>query len=69
MEAWSVPGSQRTEYPCIRLKRVMTSCMVSSIAWPMWSCPVTLGGGIISEKGTFPSSISARKQPFSCQSA
>ena len=30
----------------IRLVRMSTSCMVLSTAWPMWSWPVTFGGGI-----------------------
>ena len=63
MPAWSTPGSQRVEYPCIRLKRVRMSWRVQSIAWPMWSCPVTLGGGMTMEKGFLERSGSPLKQP------
>ena len=49
--AWSVPGCQRASYPCILLKRMRISCMVSSRACPMCSCPVTFGGGITMVNG------------------
>src|SRR5699024_2446822 len=62
------PGSQRAEYPCMRLKRMSVSCKVASMACPMWSCPVMLGGGMTMVKGTFSGSTSARKYPFSSDS-
>ncbi len=51
MPAWSMPGSQRTSYPCMRLRRDRVSWMVWSSAWPMCSDPVTLGGGMTIENG------------------
>ena len=36
--------------PRIRLMRMSTSWIVPFSAWPMWSAPVTLGGGIAIEK-------------------
>jgi len=30
----------------MRLKRVIMSCSVTNIEWPMCSAPVTFGGGI-----------------------
>ena len=54
MAAWSVPGCQRPHNPAILLKRIRISCMVSSSAWPICSCPVTLGGGITIVKGFCP---------------
>ena len=52
----------------MRLKRMSVSCNVASMACPMCSCPVMLGGGITMVKGTFVSSASARKYPFSSHS-
>ncbi len=45
IEAWSVPGSHRQLWPCIRFQRVMMSGRVKQSAWPMWRMPVTLAGG------------------------
>ena len=39
------------------------------MAWPMWSWPVTLGGGITMVKGFFAGSRTPLKQPFSSQLA
>ena len=50
MPAWSVPGSQRVLSPSMRCQRTVTSICVCSSMWPMWSEPVTLGGGMTSEK-------------------
>ena len=46
IEAWSVPGTHSVLYPSIRLVRIRMSCSVLTSAWPRWSEPVTLGGGI-----------------------
>ena len=46
MPAWSVPGTQRAFRPSIRFHRIRMSWMVLSRACPMWSEPVTLGGGM-----------------------
>ena len=34
------------------------------MAWPMWSCPVTLGGGMTMVKGFLSGSRWPSKQPF-----
>ena len=47
MPAWSVPGSQSTSRPRIRSNRMTASCSVLLSPWPMCSCAVTLGGGIM----------------------
>ena len=46
MEAWSVPGTQQAFLPSMRARRTRMSWMVLFSMWPMWSTPVTLGGGI-----------------------
>ena len=46
IEAWSVPGTQQAFLPCILARRTSTSWMVLLSMCPMWSTPVTLGGGI-----------------------
>lgn len=51
MPAWSVPGSHRVGLLHIRAYRVMMSCSVTNIAWPMCSLPVTFGGGMDMENG------------------
>ena len=61
MPAWSVPGSQRALYPCIRRQRVRRSCSADWRAWPTWSLPVTLGGGIMMQNEGFAEGASARK--------
>ena len=50
MPAWSVPGCQRVSWPRIRCQRTRMSCSVLLKACPMCSEPVTLGGGITTEK-------------------
>ena len=47
--AWSVPGSQSTLWPSIRFIRIRMSWSVLFSACPMWSDPVTFGGGITIE--------------------
>ena len=37
------------------------------MAWPMWSWPVTLGGGMTMEKGFLSGLGAALKQPASIQ--
>ena len=59
MPAWSMPGCQSTSLPRMRSKRTSTSCSVSFSAWPMWSEPVTLGGGMTMENGSAPGSAPA----------
>ena len=50
MLAWSVPRIQSALRPCIRCIRTSASCIAPLSAWPMCSAPVTLGGGIATEK-------------------
>ena len=38
----------------MRLKRIRVSWIVSSSAWPMWSMPVTLGGGMTTVQSPTP---------------
>ena len=45
MPAWSKPGCQSASKPRIRCQRVSTSWIDPFRAWPMWSAPVTFGGG------------------------
>ena len=47
--------------PC-RARRMRMSCSVLSSAWPMWSEPVTLGGGMTMVKGSA-SGRSGRNRP------
>ena len=49
MPAWSVPGNQRTSLPSMRALRARMSWMVLLRTCPMWSTPVTYGGGITME--------------------
>jgi hypothetical protein len=46
MPAWSVPGSQSALYPAMRRHRIRMSWMAMVRACPMWSEPVTFGGGM-----------------------
>src|SRR5690606_27431324 len=50
MPAWSCPGCHSVSKPRIRCQRVRMSCRVLLKAWPTCSAPVTLGGGIITQK-------------------
>ena len=59
MPAWSWPGCQSVSWPRIRCQRVRISCNVLLKACPMWSEPVTLGGGIMIEKVSAPSAALA----------
>src|SRR3990170_8900594 len=47
----------------MRLRRMMTSWIDWSRACPMWSDPVTLGGGMTMQKGGPPAFSSGRKIP------
>ncbi len=47
--AWSVPGTQTTRCPRIRIHRARMSSIVRPYACPMWSFPVTFGGGMTIE--------------------
>jgi hypothetical protein len=71
MPAWSMPGCQSTSRPRIRSKRHRMSWSVLLRACPMWSEPVTLGGGITMVKGSAErrSSRPARNAPSSSQRA
>ena len=51
MPAWSVPGCHSTSRPRMRSKRTSTSCSVLLRACPIWSEPVTFGGGMTMAKG------------------
>jgi hypothetical protein len=56
--AWSVPGIHSAFFPSMRAKRVRISCRVLLRMCPMWSTPVTFGGGITIEnagRGSFSS--------------
>ena len=48
--AWSVPRIHFARRPRIRLCRMRTSWIAPLSAWPMWSTPVTFGGGTAIEK-------------------
>ena len=61
MPAWSVPGSQRVLWPCIRCQRTSRSWMVTVRACPMCSEPVMFGGGMTMEKAGASDASSARK--------
>ena len=50
MPAWSVPKIHFVRRPFIRCTRTMASWIDPFRAWPMWSAPVTFGGGIAIEK-------------------
>ena len=71
MPAWSMPGIQSASKPCIRLNRMRRSWTVSCSAWPMWSRPVTLGGGMGITKGSLSPALTgsgwAWKKPPSSQ--
>ena len=45
MPAWSTPGCQRVLKPRMWCQRMRMSSRVTVSACPMWSEPVTLGGG------------------------
>ena len=59
MPAWSVPGIQSASRPCMRRKRISTSCTVLFSPWPMCRTAVTLGGGITITYGSRPPSRTA----------
>ena len=65
MPAWSVPGSHSALKPLMRFQRMSTSWMVAVSAWPMWSEPVTLGGGMTMQNGGLSLLSCARKKPCS----
>ncbi len=70
MPAWSVPRIQSVLRPCIRFIRTSASCIDPFSACPIWSTPVTFGGGIATEK--FSSAVpvaSGWKYPPSIHSA
>ena len=69
MPAWSVPGSQRAALPRMRSNRISTSWSVLFRAWPMCSEPVTLGGGMTTEKGSADGSSVGEKAPEASQRA
>ena len=53
----------------MRFRRIVASISECSKAWPMWSEPVTLGGGITMQNGSPPSFASGRNDPASSQTA
>ena len=57
MPAWSYPGCQRVSKPRIRCQRISTSWIEPFSACPMWSSPVTFGGG------TQMTNVSSRRRP------
>src|SRR5690625_3736838 len=50
IDACSVPGTQHALYPFIRARRTRTSWIVLFSIWPICRTPVTLGGGMTTEK-------------------
>ena len=64
IEAWSVPGTQRAFFPSIRARRIKISWMVLLSIWPIWSTPVTLGGGITIVYGSRSSGVDLNKSCF-----
>ena len=50
--AWSVPGTHRAFLPMSRARRTRMSWIVLLSMWPMWSIPVTFGGGITIVNGS-----------------
>ena len=64
--AWSIPTTQSASLPCSRAWRMRMSWSVLSSAWPIWSEPVTLGGGMTMVNGSA-SGRSGRNSPFSSQ--
>ena len=52
IDAWSVPGTQHAFLPNIRALLTKISWRVLFSICPMWSNPVTLGGGITIVKGS-----------------
>ena len=69
MPAWSVPGSQSASKPHIRFQRVRMSWSVLFKQWPMWSEPVTFGGGMTMTKGCLVEAGLAVKRPARFQPA
>src|SRR3954451_3864806 len=68
MPAWSVPKIHFVRRPFIRCTRTIASWIEPFSAWPMWSAPVTLGGGIAIEKFSAASPVgSGWKSPESRQ--
>src|SRR5215469_14044810 len=65
--AWSVPGSQSTSLPSMRALRLRMSWMVLFSTCPMWSMPVTFGGGMTMENAGLMDFAFAVKHEFSCQ--
>ena len=59
--AWSIPGCQRALNPSMRFQRTRMSWSVLFSAWPMWSEPVTFGGGMTMQYGFALEKGSARK--------
>src|SRR3954468_15326064 len=67
MPAWSVPGSQSTSLPSMRALRLRMSWMVLFSTCPMWSMPVTFGGGMTMENAGLMDFAFAVKHELSCQ--
>ncbi len=68
--AWSCPGCQSVSKPRIRCQRVRMSCNVLLNACPMWSEPVTFGGGIMMQKVSGREALApARKAPAFSQAS
>ena len=68
MPAWSVPGCHSTSRPRNRSKRHNMSWIVTLSAWPIWSDPVTFGGGSTMVKGAASGRLPQRKEPALSQS-
>ena len=57
MLAWSVPGTQQAFLPSIRACLTRISWIVLFSICPIWSTPVTFGGGITTVYGSRPSGL------------
>ena len=65
-----MPGNHSVGSPSIRCQRVSASSIVSVIAWPRCSAPVTFGGGMMIVNGSRPFASAAgdgANQPPSSQ--
>ena len=65
IDAWSVPGTQRAFLPSIRARRIRMSWIVLLSMCPIWSTPVTFGGGITIVYGSRLSGVDLNKSCFS----
>ena len=60
IDAWSVPGTQQAFNPFILARRMSISCKELFNICPIWSTPVTFGGGITMEYDSRLSGVEAK---------